>query len=379
MVVRIASMPVVRASLAPTVLVALLVMAAKASDSDLVATLRGRAWFEDEIGQGQTQGYYENLLDNSRKAGPKRTENDALNVPPPQGVVLFRDAGIVDEARTYLRWKLRPNLDARWNGTVFRTNSLGFRTPEVSTKKPAGTYRIVVFGSSNTMGQGVNDDDPYPRHLERWLNWRMGTATGPRIEVVNLSVSGDSPTRRLQRMHEEGERFQADWFLCDATVFDYFLEESHMKAVLAENIAIPFDFVREALERAGISAADSPAELQRKLRGQYEWFLDRTYGAWSSEAKRLGVPMTVVILPRTDHQMSSPRVFQLVRTLCERHGLKYLDFSGAFHGLDEQRLQVSSWDHHPSALGHFAIFEAFRDAVERQGGLPGLPLPAQSH
>ena len=86
--------------------------------------------------------------------------------------------GIVTEVPSYLRWEMKPDLDIRWNGTTFQTNRLGFRTPEVSLEKPAGTYRILVFGSSNTMGYGVNNDDMYTRHLEQFLDVWTGPPCG---------------------------------------------------------------------------------------------------------------------------------------------------------------------------------------------------------
>ena len=113
---------------------------------------------------------------------------------------------------------MKPNLDISWNGSVFRTNSLGFRTPDIVAQKSAGTYRIVIFGSSNTMGYGVSDHEIYTRLLEEWLGNSFGN--GRRIEVVNLSVAGDSPTRRLYRLQQEAERFDPDWLICDASSFD---------------------------------------------------------------------------------------------------------------------------------------------------------------
>src|SRR5208337_2502700 len=145
--------------------------------------------------------------------------------------------------------KLRPNLDARWNGTSFHSNSLGYRTPEVTLKKPADVYRMLVFGSSNSMGHGVDDGALYTRLLEQWLNERL--ATGLRVEVVNLSVAGESPSRRLQRLREEAGRYQADWILCDASPLDHALEEDHLEAIVRASppIEIPFGYVREALLR----------------------------------------------------------------------------------------------------------------------------------
>ena len=57
------------------------------------------------------------------------------------------------------------------------------------------------FGSSNTMGHGVDDWAVYPPLLEEWLNERAGSRL--RVEVVNLAVAGESPSRRLERIRVE--------------------------------------------------------------------------------------------------------------------------------------------------------------------------------
>ena len=233
--------------------------------------------------------------------------------------------GIVTELPTYLRWEMKPNLDIRWNGTVFQTNRLGFRTPEVSLEKPADTYRIVMFGSSNTMGYGVNNKDVYTRHLERFLDaW-----TGPtrHVEVVNLAVAGDSPTRRLERMKKEAGRWNADWLLCDASVLDIWLEDNHVHTVVQRGLPIPFPFVAQAVERSGVTAADSLEVFREKFRDQSERVLSSVYAAWSEEASRLQIPFSIVILPRGDSKAKSPRVFQLIRELCVQNGLDYIDIS----------------------------------------------------
>ncbi len=360
-----------RASPPTILLVVLLATAHAASGTDLVAALRGKSWFENAAGSSPMAGYYEQLIDSSRDPNRHINAEPAPIDPVPPGVVIFRNAGIVDESATYLRWRMKPDLDVRWNGNRFRTNRHGYRSPDVAIPKPAGVYRILVFGSSYTMGHGVNDDDCYPRHLERWLNRQLGPDR-PRVEVVNLAVSGDSPTRRLERMRAEGRRFEGDWWLCDASPLDYFLEEGHLRAVVAEGIAIPFGFVREALQRAGISAGDGPAEFPRKLRGELEGLLEGSYGGWGAEATRAGAPLTVVLLPRSDHQMNNGRIYQLMRALARRHQLDIIDASQAFAGLDEARLHASAWDKHPSALGHRAIFEAIRAELLRRGGMARL-------
>ena len=318
----------------------------------MVKMLLGRSSIEKELGQVETRGYYESILDASKLLNhdPSGTLDDDTQ-PPPPGWIPFCAAGLVEAEQTYLLWRLRPNLDARWNGTSFHSNSLGYRTPEISRKKPAHVYRILVFGSSNTMGHGVDDGALYPRLLEQWLNERVGT--GLRVEVVNLAVAGESPSRRLQRLREEAGRYQADWILCDASPLDHALEKITSRRLSAA--ALPSrsrsEYVREALQRAGVTAADSPDSFRRKLRGEYEALLDGAYAGWSEESNRLGIPLSLVILPRADRERQSPVIAELIRSLARRHGLDFFDLSGAFDGLEPGQFRVSAWDRHPSALG----------------------------
>jgi len=68
-------------------------------------------------------------------------------------------------------------------------NSLGFRGPEISTKKRPGVVRIVTLGGSSTFGTQVSDDEAWPRQLERRL--------GRDFEVVNLGVPGYGTVENL--------------------------------------------------------------------------------------------------------------------------------------------------------------------------------------
>ena len=276
-------------------------------------------------------------------------------------------------------WRILPNLDVLWNGTTFRSNSLGYRTPEIALKKPSGVYRIVVFGSSNTMGHGVDDGAVYPRLLEQWLSERAGP--GRRVEVVNLAVAGESPSRRLQRLREEGGRYQADWILCDASPLDHALEEDHLEEIVrrSSEIEIPFDYVRKALKRAGVVAADDSATFRRKLQTEHEALLDGAYAGWRAESDKLGIPLSVVILPRADRERQSPVIANLIRTLARRHGLDYIDLSEAFNDMELLEFRVSAWDRHPSVQGHRALFEEIQSELLDRGTLPGLAMAQVEH
>lgn len=89
---------------------------------------------------------------------------------------------VIDEPELLFRLKPgRYNFDTH---TVF-INRWGARSPEHPQAKPAGTYRIFVYGGSNVHGSLLSDDETWPAQLERKLNQ---THTAP-IEVWNFGTS----------------------------------------------------------------------------------------------------------------------------------------------------------------------------------------------
>jgi hypothetical protein len=320
-----------------------------------VLTLRGAARIESEMELARADGYYEKLIQSStghRK--PRLPER-------PADQKTFTDSGLMEEVADYRRRVLRPNLDARWNGTTFRTNSLGCRGPEVSRSKPPGTFRVVVLGSSNTMGHGIEDEQTYARLLEGWLLERVGP--GRRVEVVNLAISGDSPTQQLLRLQVEAPGLEPDWILSDLTALGFSLEEQHLRWVVGKGVRIPYDFVQEAVAGSKVNANDSTEEFHKKLGPFLRPMLDRTIAGWAFEAGRIGCPLTVVILPRADSKTESPGLFQLFRDLADRHRLGRIDLSDTFDRLELDEYRIAPWDLHPNALGHRLIFARLRDGL----------------
>ncbi|MDR3618990.1 MAG: hypothetical protein P4L85_06530 [Paludisphaera borealis] len=343
-------------------------------ETDQLRVAKGKTRVGRELRHVETGGYYEQLIGKSGLSERDAVVDDENGQPPP-GWVPSGASGIVDSDPTYLRWRMKPDLDMVWNGAPFHTNSRGYRTPEVSLDKPAGVYRIVVIGSSNTMGHGVADDEAYPRLLETWLQGLPDL--GRRIEVVNLAVSGDSPSRRLLRMSMEAESYQPDWVLCDASILDPSLEERHLDAIVHTDPrpSVPLEYVAAALRRSKVSSGDSPEEFQRKIRFELKALLDGAYGGWGDFMRRTGLPVTVVMLPRADEKRDNPIMQKLMHGYVRRYRLDCLDLSVAFGDLRVDEFRVSAWDKHPSVKGHQVIFQALRDALAARGTLPGLRLP----
>jgi hypothetical protein len=105
------------------------------------------------------------------------------------------------------------------------------------------------------------------------------------------------------------------------------------------------------LLRAAVTASDCPYSFRGKLRGKYEALFDGAYAGWREESNKVGIPPSLVILPRADRKRQSPVIVELIRSLARRHGLDFLDLSCAFDELEPTKFRVSARDRHPSALG----------------------------
>jgi lysophospholipase L1-like esterase len=93
--------------------------------------------------------------------------------------------------------ELSSSCSGRLAATVFRTNGVGLRGPEVHDD---GSYRILAIGDSCTWGYQVGDAETYPAVLQRLLD---GRAAG-RYQVLNGGVPGYTSLHGLRWMFAHG-------------------------------------------------------------------------------------------------------------------------------------------------------------------------------
>lgn len=98
----------------------------------------------------------------------------------------------------------------RWE----RLNADGFRGPERSILKPAGTYRILMVGDSVVETSSFAYDLSWGKVLEDSLSSRaIGSGLGLRYEVINAGVGGYVSWQALVRLEDSGLKYQPDLVL----------------------------------------------------------------------------------------------------------------------------------------------------------------------
>ena len=135
-------------------------------------------------------------------------------------------------------------------------NRFGFRGPEPTRDKPAGTLRVVCVGGSTTYGWGTRGDGTatYPRLLEQALRRRKVPA-----EVLNMGCPGWTTLASLINFETRGLDFSPD----------YIIVYHGMNDALSRKVW-PHDFYRGDLSgwlaRTGFEERGSPWDSSTALR-----------------------------------------------------------------------------------------------------------------
>lgn len=112
-----------------------------------------------------------------------------------------------------------PNQEGWIDDGFVTINALGFRGPEPKVPKPDDVLRLLVIGSSNTAGWGINDDETFCALLQQRLP----------AEVLNWSVSGYKMEHKERLLRRHGLALKPDVLLVDFSDYDLFAPDETPK------------------------------------------------------------------------------------------------------------------------------------------------------
>jgi len=292
--------------------------------------------------------------------------------------------GEIDLDGTLFRHK--PSLDLDLGSYRLRTNTLGFRGPEIEAVKPAGMFRILVLGDSVAYGLGVDDEVTFLRRWEKELN----TEGHGRFEVVNTGHLMYDTVQELALLRDEGLKLQPDLVLLVFIVNDIEPTRDLVEELLLGRPPHPDETLRDPGDLWTALAAfcepllpataellrlrsDPAARILKTLPPGTEYVPEK-FGkgprGWPRsqqallEMQRLcneaKVPFAVL-----DHSLPAVRALP---EFCRSHGMQYFEFRFT---PEELRLPIrnSMLDSHANARGHELLLQKLRAIAA------GLPLP----
>jgi hypothetical protein len=120
-----------------------------------------------------------------------------------------------------LGWELRPSAQALFSvetgdSIPFRTNSLGYRGPEVVIPKPPGTYRIVCLGDETLIAPEISEEATFCQQLRAGLQ----AQTQYPLEIVNAGSPHGCPLTEWLQFRTRVLALQPDLVLVHVTWSD---------------------------------------------------------------------------------------------------------------------------------------------------------------
>jgi lysophospholipase L1-like esterase len=266
---------------------------------------------------------------------------------------------------------LKPGYDSTetW-GLRFRVNRLGFRGPEVSRDKPAGTDRVLIVGDSIAMGAALPEETLVSADLERMLRAARPDRT---IEVINSGVGGYDIEEEKRLLLDDGLALTPDAVVLIVCLNDIpgTVISDHVnplrdlpvpgKRWLIAHSALAL-VIQDLYDRFGLRSGGPPSWLapdaatEARIDGGWDKY-EAALGEMAAACHGIGAPLVVVLVPHAA-QFDDPNHRFIpqhrLAEICRRLDLVFIDPAPQFAAASP--LPYSLPDPvHPNPQGHQII------------------------
>ncbi len=252
---------------------------------------------------------------------------------------------------------------ARLQSVDIRIDERGLRGGPVGPRKP-GERRILVLGSSVTLGWGVPEDDTMTARLQR-----MFAADGKQVEVLNAGIGNYNAVRYVERFKRrlsdlDPTDIVVHYFLRDAEVLDagrdnWLLRHSELAATTWIAFARYFGRASEkTLEDHYRDVYRHDAQGYREMRAA----LHELAAIARERGIRVYLAMTPDVHDLVDYKFGY--IHEDMARVAREEGFVYVDLLPPMRNLTPRQLWSMPGDPHPNGLGHRLMAEALYPALK---------------
>ena len=292
----------------------------------------GGGAFERRASQdARNDGYYEELLDAGEQRGRGGWFTTPSETAPADWPRLHETDGVLwDEP--FQRFRLRPGANDSYKGAPLGVNDLGLRDRPASIERTPGVRRVAMVGASILMGSGVPVDLTFENQVEDAVASGVLGDRGP-VEFLNFGVAG----YRIDQLAVV-VLTRLDVFEPDAVVMvlnDLALNPNwsrHIAWLLQEDRDLRYDFIRRAVDLAGVDGDDEPRVVSARLASQRDAVIEGSLRAARAWCEARDIPLVLLSLAQPSRTTTFPERLDGVRPLIGRLGLEMLEIADAFDG-----------------------------------------------
>ncbi len=317
------------------------------------------------------RGYYEDLTN----INSFNTELWDLYTKRPTDWPLLQSTELARVTDDFYGVDLNPNASIIFHGARFSVNSWGMRDQHYELTPAPGTYRIALLGPSFVMGSGVADNETFEALIEKQANLQNDYSKYQKYEVLNFGVAGHSILQELLILEERALAFSPD------AVF--LVSHQHEEEIAVRNLAslrqwgaeLPYDYLDELMERAGITPDMTEVEAERRLKPYARELVIWSYDRIVAASQEAGAVPVWIFLPTLEISTTESYAEEL-KTLANEAGFVTINLVDLYQGQDLEALIVAAWDRHPNARAHQLIAERLYNALQEQNAV--IPLPSSN-
>jgi len=201
-----------------------------------------------------------------------------------------------------------------------------------------------------------------------------------RFEVLNFGTPSALGLRQLMLLKERVVDFRPDAIFYFGQQHDPKVTFDNIAAAVTVGCKIPFAFVQEILDRAGVETGMLEEELHRRLVPFRDELMGKTYREMVTICRAHGIRPVWIYLPwPSETAVPKPALALRLQNYAREAGFITLSLDGAYGGYDYRQLQVTGWDGHPNALAHHLLAETlYRRVDDRQEELFGRVVLGRS-
>lgn len=270
--------------------------------------------------------------------------------------------GPVPDARGHVH---SPGMSGRVMGVPVRINSKGLRGADLPYEKALNTRRILLLGDSYAFGFGVAEEDCFAHRLVEALN----EVPTRRYEVINMGVGNYNSAQELAVLKLEGYKYHPDHILLAFYVNDAEPAQRREGNLLSRHSMayIGLKALKYRFEALYSPAKQYKNSYQELYKGENWRRYQKILEAFKTEADRLGVGLTVAIMPDLRSLADYPfrEIHGRIADFFRSRGCVVIDTLDAFPRVpDARRFWVAPDDPHPNAEGHRLIAGAILRGIK---------------
>jgi lysophospholipase L1-like esterase len=258
-----------------------------------------------------------------------------------------------------------PNAEAKIMRETIKINSSGFRGNELSNTKEPNEHRILVLGSSITIGWGVPFEKVFTSLLEKQLNQDKQDT---KFTVINSGIANYNTVLEVLYLQKKLYRFQPDtvvlhYFINDAEIISpgnagFFIRHSRLVALLYNRIKLAIDTKKKQYKSIGDYYSQLYQTNSKGWQAAQKAILDI-----DAFCKKSGIKFMVLMQPDL-HDLSSgslqEQCHDQIKNFLSTNKIPYHDLMPAFRkrfGNHPKHIWVNHDDSHPTDQGHRLMYE----------------------